>query len=178
MNSQDQVSASCCRSVQSLGGVLAEDFSVLDKLAVKLICLDPDLEAPLRQIGERIGGRIAAQLQDGPLPIEVALLALIQACGLEGVIESRFQKRSPEEDILQITGCSTVLGWQVPNLGRSVCTFDAGLFEGFLRAATGRGDVTVDELACLGRGEACCEFRIYHQPIPIGEWHGVAHGNR
>lgn len=176
MSSQDQA-PSCCRSVHSLGGVLAEDFSVLDKLAVRLVCLDPDLAAPLRQIGERLGQRIAVEHKERPLFIEDALCALIPDCGLQGVVESRFERRTAEEGVLQITGCSAVLGWQIPNLGRPVCTFDAGLFEGFLRGATGREDVAVEELACLGRGDAQCEFRVRHEPLTHGARHGGAYGN-
>lgn len=176
MSSEDQVSTSCCRSVHSLGGLPAEDFSVLDKLAVRLICLDADLAAPVRQIGARIGQRIAAEHQDRPLSVEDALCALIPACGLQGVIESQFQRTSADEDVLRITGCSAVLGWQIPNLGRPVCTFDAGLFEGFLRGVTGRDDVTVEELACLGRGDAHCEFRVRHEPLTHGARLGGAYG--
>lgn len=176
MSTQQQPSPSCCRSAHSLAGLLAEEFSALDKLAVKLICLDPDFAAPLRQIGERLGQRIAVE-QQSSFSIEDALSALIPACGLQGVIESRFERTSAEEGVLKITGCSAVLGWQIPNLDRPVCTFDAGLFEGFLRRVTGEEDVMVEEIACLGRGEACCEFRIRHQPILSSKWNGVAHGN-
>ena len=177
MSGQNQPSPSCCRSVHSLGGIRAEDFSALDKVAAGLICLDPDFAAPLRMIGERIGQRIATEHQEKSLLIEAALCALIPACGLQDVIESRFKRTSAEEGILQITGCSAVLGWQIPNLGRPVCTFDEGLFEGFLRGSTGEQDVTVDETACLGCGDASCEFRIRHRAISRGEWQGVAHGD-
>lgn len=177
MSSEKKVPTSCCRSVHSLGGLLAEDFSVLDKLAVRLICLDPDVAGPLRQIGERIGHRIAAEHETSHLCVEDALRALIPACGLQGVIESRFERTSADEDVLQITGCSAVLGWQIPNLGRPVCTFDAGLFEGFLRGITGSDDVTVEELACLGRGDAHCEFRVRHEPLTQGARLGRAYGN-
>ena len=177
MSSQDQPSPSCCRSVPSLGGIKAEDFSALDRVAVELICLDPDFAAPLRKIGERIGQRIATEHQEKSLLIEAALCALIPACGLQGVIESHFERTNAEEGILQITGCSAALGWQIPNLGRPVCTFDEGLFEGFLRGSTGEQNVTVDETACLGRGDASCEFRIHHRAISSDKWQGVADGD-
>ena len=73
MSSQDQPSPSCCRSVPSLGGIKAEDFSALDRVAAGLICLDPDFAAPLRQIEERIGRRIATEHEEGSLLIQAAL---------------------------------------------------------------------------------------------------------
>lgn len=168
---------SCCRSVASLGGVASEDFSTLDKLAVTLICLDSGFAGPLREIGERIGQRIATEQAEKRLSLAEALCAMIPACGLHGVIESRLERSSAEQALLQITGCAAVLGWEIPNLGRTVCTFDAGVFEGFLRGVTGEEGLTVEETACLGRGNACCEFAIHRRPTVVGEREGVEHGH-
>ena len=168
---------SCCKGISSLGGVASEDFSALDKLALKLICLDSGFAAPLREIGGRIGQRIATEQAEKQLALDAALCALIPACGLQGVIESRYERTSAEEALLQITGCAAVLGWEIPNLGRTVCSFDAGVFEGFLRGVTGDEALTVEEMACLGRGNACCEFAIHHRPVIAGPRKGVAHGD-
>lgn len=175
MNPRDQPSPSCCRNAHSLGGLKAEDFSALDKVAVGLICLDSEFAEPLRRIGERMGRRIAAEHPRRSPSIEAALCALIPACGLQNVVESRFERTSAEEANLRINGCSEALGWRIPNLGRPVCTFDEGLFEGFLRGSTGEQDVTVEETACLGRGDMSCEFTIRHQAISRDEWLGGAH---
>ena len=178
MSGQCGEPVSCCRGVASLGGVSAEEFSALDKLAVKLICLDSGFAAPLREIGERIGHRIAAEQAETRLSLDAALCALIPACGLQGVIESRYERTSAEEALLQITGCAAVLGWEIPNLGRTVCSFDAGVFEGFLRGVSGDEALTVEETACLGRGNACCEFAIRRRPPTFdGERKGVGHGD-
>jgi predicted hydrocarbon binding protein len=168
---------SCCRSEASLGGIASKDFSMLDKLAVTLICLDSGFGSPLRKIGERIGQRIATERAKKRLSLADALCAMIPACGLHGVIESRLERSSAEETVLQITGCAAVLGGQIPNLGRTVCTFDAGVFEGFLRGVTGDEALTVEEMACLGRGNACCEFAIHHRPVIAGPRKGVAYGD-
>lgn len=161
-----------------MGGVPAGDFGALDQLAVRLICLDDSFDAPLREMGRVIGERIAkertareridAEQNERPIYLEEALSTLISACGLEGVIDSRLVHRNSEEALLQITGCAEVLDEQVPNVGRAVCGFDAGLFEGFLRGVTGEETLNVEEVTCLGLGHSCCEFRIQRRQLPNG----------
>lgn len=146
-----------------LGGVAVPDFAALDKLAVKLICLDSGFAAPLRQMGRVLGERIAREQADGRLTFNTALSAMMSGCGLACVIESRLLHRSADGARLQITGCSEALGWPVPQVERTVCGFDAGLFEGFLSGATGEG-WKVEETACLGRGHSSCEFVIRREP--------------
>lgn len=147
----------CCASVPL--GVMADDFAALDELAVKLICLDRSFAAPLRQMGRIIGERIAGKKGER-MGLDAALSALIPACGLESVIESRFLHRNADGARLELTGCAEALGWQVPNVERTVCGFDAGLFEGFLHGATGDESLKVEETACLGFGHPSCEFLI------------------
>lgn len=171
MSKQGCHPVSSCTSVPWLGGIAASDFAALDRLAVKLICLDRAFAAPLRAMGRIVGERIAIEQNEKPVGLDAALSALISACGLEGMIESRFLHRNAEGALLQISGCSAVLGWQVATLERVVCGFDAGLFEGFLRGMTGEGGLNVEETACLGLGHAYCEFRIHRQPAP-GEREG------
>ncbi len=110
------------------------------------------------------------------MSLETALSVLISACGLDSVIESRFLQRNADGARLQITGCSEALGWPVANMGRTVCGFDAGLFEGFLCQATGEA-WSVEEMACLGLGNPACEF-VIHRAAALGggEWEGVPHG--
>ena len=165
MKGQGSQSVSCCGSkAASVGGLEASDFGALDQLAVKLICLDRQLESPLREMGRLIGYRIA-QERLLPVPFETALVSIIPACGLEGVIEATFLRSSTDDALLQITGCATVLGWQVPNLGRAVCGFDAGLFEGFLCRSTGDDSWRVEETSCLGLGHPSCQFLIQRATV-------------
>lgn len=159
MNGQDSQSISCCNSGVSVGGLAANDFGTLDKLAVKLTCLDSRFDAPLRDIGRVVGYRIA-QEQETAHPFATTLSSLISACGLEGVIESTFLRIADDGALLQITGCATILGWQIPNLGRAVCSFDAGLFEGYLCGVTREETWGVQEISCLGLGNPSCEFLI------------------
>lgn len=157
---QDSQSISCCNgSGVSVGGLAADEFGTLDKLAVKLTCLDSRFDAPLREIGRVVGYRIA-QEQETAHSFATALSSLISACGLEGVIESTFLQSDDDSVRLRVTGCATVLGWQIPNIGRAVCSFDAGLFEGFLCGTTGEDALGVQEVSCLGLGEPTCEFLI------------------
>ena len=160
MKGQDSQSISCCNSSRVLvGGLAANDFGTLDKLAVKLICLDSRFDAPLRDIGRVLGYRISKEQEKLP-SFDAALLSLISACGLDGVIEATFLSTDDDSARLQVTGCAEVLGWQIPNLGRAVCSFDAGLFEGFLCGTTGEDALGVQEVSCLGLGEPACEFLI------------------
>src|SRR5215471_11916267 len=132
MNSGNCHPVSCCTTASALGGVEGADFAALDALAVKLICLDDRFSAPLRQMGRILGERVAAQREGRPVSLETALSVLISSCGLEGVIEARFSERNAEGGRLHIAGCAEALGWPIPHVGRTVCSFDAGLFEGFL----------------------------------------------
>ena len=151
--------AICGDAAAVIGGVAAADFGALDALALRLICLDSRFAAPLRQVGCIIGKRIAGEQGENPLTFEAALSAMMSACGFDGVIEWRFIHRNAGEARLEISGCSEALGWPVPHVQRSVCGFDAGLFEGFLKGATG-GDWSVEEAICLGLGHPSCQFVI------------------
>ena len=175
MNSQGCPRVSCDSNKTSLGGVAVPDFAALDELAVKLICLDGGFAAPLRQIGRVLGERIASQQCESPSTFEAALSGMISACGMAGVIESRILERNADGARLQITGCLVeALGWQVPDVERTVCGFDAGLFAGFLRGVTDGEAWKVEETACLGLGHPSCEFVIHREQG--GEWEGVQHG--
>ena len=160
MNGQDSQSVSCCSSTLALvGGLEAREFGTLDQLAVKLICLDKRFEISLREMGRLIGHRIAEGYEK-PIRFETALSSLVSACGLEGVVDSAFLRIADDGALLQITGCATILGWQIPNLDRAVCSFDAGLFEGFLCGATREEAWGVQEISCLGLDQPACEFLI------------------
>ena len=98
MKGQSCQSVSCCGNVAWLGGFAAPDFAALDELAVKLICLDSGFAAPLRQMGRVLGERIAREQGESALTLDAALSALISACGLEGVIESRFLRRNADSE--------------------------------------------------------------------------------
>ena len=171
-----QAPVSCCNTVAVLGGVAGSDFAALDALAVKLICLDSAFTAPLWQMGRLLGERIASDREAPLVSLDAALSALIPACGLDGVVSSHFSARSAEGARLQIAGCAEALSWPVPQVGRTVCSFDAGLFEGFLCAATGE-TWSVEETACLGLGNPACEF-IIHRATALGgdEYKGMPHG--
>ncbi len=161
---QDAQSISCCNSKVSVGGLEANDFGALDKLAIKLACLDSRFDSSLREIGRVIGYRIAHEYER-PRSFADALSALISACGLEGVIEATFLYVTDESARLKISGCAMVLGWQIPNIGRAVCGYDAGLFEGFLRGATSEDALEVREVSCLGLGAPSCEFLILRETV-------------
>ena len=85
-----------------------------------------------------------------------------------------FAYRIADEVLLQIVGCVTALGWQVLHVGRTVCCFDAGLFEGVLCGVTGEDAWCVKETACLGLGNASCEFAIRREQNTKQK--GVPHG--
>ena len=161
-----------CSLQTSFGGLTAADFSALDVLAVKLHCLDSRFATPLRQIAVVFGNRMATETgSSGPIGSEEALAKMLRACGFPSSLESRFLLREANEAHLQITGCDKAC-CPIPRVDRTVCGFNAGVFEGFLRAATGQ-PWTVEETACLGLGDASCEFRIRVRDDAGGE-----HGRR
>ena len=154
----------CCGSApQSFGGIAAQDFAALDQAAVKLICAYGRFSVPAQQMGRLLGERIAMERGGRHLCLDEALSTLVSACGCECALHSHFLQKSPDGALLQITGCTTVLGWEIPSVNRAVCGFDAGLFEGFLSSATGKS-VGVEETACLGMGDSSCEFKITLHP--------------
>ncbi len=171
--------AVCCGSAaQSLGELAARDFAALDEIAVKLICADGRFSTPARQMGRLLGERIAIERCTKSLSQDEALSTLASACGCKCALQSLFLQRNPDGTLLQITGCTTVLGWEIPCVNRAVCGFDAGLFEGFLSAAIGKS-VGVEETACLGLGDSSCEFKItlHAAQAMNGKRKGVKDGN-
>lgn len=163
MSSHGREAVCCGSAAQSLGGIAAQDFAALDQIAVRLICEDGRFSAPARQMGRLLGERIAIERGGKLLCLDEALSTLVSACGCECALHSHFLQKSPDGALLQITGCATVLGWEIPSVNRTVCGFDAGLFEGFLSSATGKS-VGVEETACLGLGDSSCEFEITLHP--------------
>lgn len=149
--------ASCRTPHTSLGGLSAADFSAFDVLAVKLHCLDRRFAEPLRQIGVVFGERMASE-QASRLSSDEALSRMLSACGFPSSLESRFLELTPDRARLQVTGCGEAC-CPIPPMGRQACGFNAGVFEGFLRGATG-GAWSIEETACLGLGDSSCEFLI------------------
>ena len=155
------IGTSCCGAMLPLGAFEGKDLAALDHLAVKLICHDERFAAHFEQIGRWLGHHIAGQRYPATVSFDVALGSLLSSFGLDGPpIESCVIRRSETEAVLQIRGCTALLGWNIPRVGRAVCSFDAALFEGLLRSATGEPAWTVREAACLGFGDAACEFIV------------------
>jgi predicted hydrocarbon binding protein len=174
MSSHGRETVCCGSNAPSLGGLAAQDFAALDEIAVRLVCADGRFSAPARQIGRLLGERIAIERGGRHLFLDEALSTLVSACGCKCAAHSHFLQRNPDGARLQITGCNTVLGWEIPSVNRTVCGFDAGLFEGFLSSATGNS-VGVEETACLGPGDSSCEFEITFHPAQAanGEQEGL-----
>lgn len=160
MNTQSS-GTSCCGAMPPLGAFEGKDLAALDHSAVRLICLDERFVAHFEQIGRWLGHHIAGQRYPATISIDEALRSLLPSFGLDGPpIESCVIRTSENDAVLQIRGCTAALGWNIPRVGRAVCGFDAALFEGFLRKATGEPAWTVREAECLGLGDAACEFII------------------
>lgn len=178
MNNLQRDAVCCGNGTESFGGISVQDFAALDKLAVKLMCADGRFSALARQMGRLLGEHIAAEHGARSLCLDEALSTLVTACGCECALHSHFLQRNPEGALLQITGCTAVLGWKIPCVNRGVCGFDAGLFEGFLSSATGK-NVGVEETACLGLGDSSCEFKIALNPAQAvdGEQQGAGYAN-
>lgn len=149
---------SCCNPQTALGGLPPADFSALDVLAVKLDCLDSRFAAPLRQIAGVFGERLAIERGSSQLTSKKALSQMLSACGCPNSLETRFFRQQANKVHLRVIGCGEAC-CPIPRVERTVCGFNAGVFEGFLRAATGQ-PWTVEETACLGLGDASCEFLI------------------
>ncbi len=159
MNDHEHRAVCCGNDGQSAVGLTAHDFAELDRIALKLICADGRFSAPARQMGRLRGERIVIERCAKPLGFDEAISILVTNCGCDCALQSHFIERSPDAALLQITGCSAVLGWKIPCVNRAVCSFDAGLFEGFLATAIGE-TIRVEETACLGLGDSSCEFKI------------------
>lgn len=179
MNNHEDKAVCCGNEGQLAVGLTTHDFAELDRIALKLICSDWRFSAPVWQMGRLRGERIAIERCAKPLGFDEAISTLVTACGCDCALNSHFLERSPDAALLQITGCNTVLGWKIPCVNRTVCSFDAGLFEGFLATATDE-TVRVEETACLGLGNPSCEFRITLHSAQAGsigqEGDGYANG--
>ncbi len=152
MTSPECKAVRCTSVAQSSGGLASRDLAALDQIAVRLICADGRFSVPAKQMGRLLGERIAIERGGKSLCLNEALSTLVSACGCECALHSHFLQKNPEGALLKITGCNTVLGWEIPSVGRAVSGFDAGLFEGLLSSATCE-TVRVEETACLGLGD-------------------------
>lgn len=173
MNTPRSQPPSCCSTMPPLGAVEGKDVAALDHLAVKLICLDGRFAPSLEEIGRLLGYRIAEQRHPAPVSFDTALTSLISSCGFEGAVGFRFLRRNASEALVQVSGCCAALGWQIPRVDRAVCNFDAALFEGYVRQATREQGWSVREKACLGFGDAACEFIINRQSGPEADFQGT-----
>lgn len=166
MNTDASTATSCCRRVLPLGGVTSPDCAALDALAIKLIVLDAAFAPALREAGNVLGRRIAAEHASHRLAFGQALSVLIAACGLQGVVTAEFVERTEDRAVLRLHGCAEALGWPMPVVGRTLCSYDSGLFEGFLCGVTGDERLMVDEVSCLGSGHRACQFAIGQAVAP------------
>lgn len=92
-----------------------------------------------------------------PMGLDAALPPLISARALQGVLELRLIRHSASRTELQLTECAK---FSLPHVWRTVCGFDAGLFEGSLSGVTGE-TCAAEETACLGLGHPSCELLIH-----------------
>lgn len=147
---------SCC-----LPAATAElRLSEVARVVISLVCFDPQLEKAAREIGAVLGSRMAAPFPSAPLPLSVALARLREACREAAFVECEVLRHARDEAHIRLHGCTQVLAGRIPAVGRPVCGFDAGFFEGFLQQLSGDPSLTVVETACLGRGDSCCQFFI------------------
>lgn len=158
----------CCVTTNSisgdaehrLGGIDRSLFSSLDGLAVRLISEDSALAQPLRELGQIIGRRIARERTAHALDFAEATGTILEACGLAGVVQCEILQHADGHRQMIIEGCAAALGCEIPSVGHAVCGFNEGLFEGYLRVATGLSSCAVAESRCLALGHNACEFEI------------------
>ena len=131
MTSPESEAVCCEKDSQSSVRLTAQDFAALDQIAVKLICKNAKFSEPVWQIGRLLGERIAIEHGTKSVSQDEALSAFVSACGCECALRSRLLQGNPDGALLQSTGCTKVLGWEIPSVNRAVCGFDAGLLDGF-----------------------------------------------
>lgn len=135
-------------------------LSEVARVAISLVCLDPRFENAAREIGTVLGSRLASPLGVDPLSLPVALARLREACREAGFVECEVLRHARDEAHIRLQGCTRILAGHIPIVGRCVCDFDVGFFEGFLRHLAHDPSLTVTEMACLGRGDPFCEFCV------------------
>lgn len=147
---------SCCLPQNASEPRLSE----VARVAVSLVGLDPRLEKAVREIGAVLGSRLASPFPPDPLPLSAALIRLQEACRTAEFVQCEILHHARDEAQIRLYGCTQVLAGWVPTVGRVVCDFDVGFFEGFLRSLARDQALTVTETACIGRGDPFCEFCV------------------
>lgn len=144
---------------------MRQDFGALSlpevaRVAIGLVFLDAELDVPVRRIGATVGRRLAAFMKK-PLSLAEALKCLEDACMEGNFVKCGTRITMPDGQIaVRFEDCEQALGYCVEEVGRSVCGFDAGFIEAFVQSLTQDSSVSVTETACLGLGDAHCEFAI------------------
>lgn len=153
---------SCCLPQKTVELKLSE----VARMAISLVCLDPRFENAAREIGTVLGSRLASPFPSDPLPLSAALI-LQEACRTAEFVQCEIVHHARDEAQLRLYGCTQVLAGRVPTVGRVVCDFDVGFFEGFLRSLARDQALTVTETACIGRGDPFCEFCVGRNDIGV-----------
>jgi predicted hydrocarbon binding protein len=134
-------------------------LSEVARVAISLVCLDARFEHAAREIGTVLGSLLAEPFTDS-VPLPMALTRLREACCEAGFVQCEVLQQARDTAQFRLHGCQQVLAGSVPVVGRLVCGFDVGFFEGFLQHLAGDQSLTVSETTCIGRGDAFCEFGI------------------
>lgn len=146
------------QSNESLGALTLSEIA---KIAIGLVCLEPGLAGPARQIGLSVGRRLATNRGFQGPTFSTALEALCEMCRDTGFVNCQpLETTSELEARFRLENCESVLGCCIPGCGRQVCAFDEGLFEGFLQEIACDPTISVTEHACLGKGDISCDFTI------------------
>ncbi len=131
------------------------------RVGIRLVMRDARFRDPVRTIGSLLGRDLAVAYPAKGPELDTAIVAFSDACRRVGFVRcTALSTREATGHCVRFDGCEDVLGYRVAGTGRTLCSFDEGLVESYLKQALGQSNITVHETECLGKGDASCLFVI------------------
>ncbi len=131
------------------------NLSFLRLLRGALLHADAELDGVLFNYGYEMGRKVLAEMVEGSSMAEVlASLQKVWKSLSLGRMEVAATRSGAEVLVEECYQCM-----HMPNVGRTLCTTDAGIIAGILEKKLG-ARFSVREVECWGTGSECCRFEI------------------
>lgn len=147
------------------------DIAEVARVAIGLVVRDGELHDPVRKIGLSLGRDLAVACPARGSGLNAAIVGFADACRQTGFVRCDMSTISDANTCrVRFAGCEEMLGYRVSGAGRSVCSFDEGLLEAYLKHQVPQSNLSVHESKCLGQGDDYCEFLIEPLASSRGIW--------
>ncbi|HIC87940.1 MAG TPA: hypothetical protein EYP04_00835 [Anaerolineae bacterium] len=119
--------------------------------------LFPELLPVAYQVGRSVGALVDAWHRDENPDLGALLREALELAPLHGYARPEIVVTQENFAVYRMHECADCYG--LPNLGRRICAYEAGVTAGALEAGLGR-PVQVHEVKCCAAGDPYCEYEI------------------